>query len=205
MIHIILRKFGYIQVISKEQNEVQQLKEIKKRGINERNIFIDNCSGQYYNRTQYQQLKRLLRKGDVVYLHSLSQFGRNIIEIMKEWTDITKIIQADIVVLDIPNLDTAQYKDSFGISVEDLVLQILSWIEQVENNLIRKRRRTEINIGSQNGTSVGRPKVCITEEFVQAYDEWKSGKITAVKAMEQIGIKKTTFYKLVKEYENSFK
>ena len=96
-------------------------------------------------------LKRLLRIGDVVYFHSLSQFGRNIREITKEWTYMTKIIQADIVVLDIPNLDTTRCKDSLGLSIEDLVLQILSWIEREENNLIRKRQRTDINIDSQNG------------------------------------------------------
>ena len=147
----------------------------------------------------------MLRKGDVLYIHSLDRFGRNKKEILQEWNDITKNIQADIVVLDMPLLDTTQFKDSLGTFIADLVLQILSWMAEEERERIRKRQREGIDLALKNGVAFGRPKVHVTEEFKEVYDRWKSEEITAVKAMEELDIKKTTFYKLVKEYEKDFK
>ena len=197
------RKFGYIRVSSKDQNEGRQLEAMKKLGLNERDIFMDKQSGKNFERVQYQLLKRIIRKSDVLYIHSLDRFGRNKEEILNEWNDITKNIQADIVVMDMPLLDTTQFKDSLGTFIADLVLQILSWMAEEERDRIRKRQREGIDVALQNGTIFGRPKVTVTEEFKEVYACWKSGEITAVKAMEEIGVKKTTFYKLVKEYEES--
>ncbi|MBV7508635.1 recombinase family protein [Bacillus sp. sid0103] len=200
-----VRKFGYIRVSSKDQNELRQLEAMKEKGIDERDIFMDKQSGKDFKRVQYQLLKRILRKGDVLYIHSLDRFGRNKEEILQEWNDITKNIQADIVVLDMPLLDTTQFKDSLGTFIADLVLQILSWMAEDERNRIRKRQREGINVAKKNGVAFGRPKSIITEEFKRAYHRWKTGEITAVKAMQEIGVKKTTFYKLVKEYEIELK
>ncbi|WP_017381317.1 recombinase family protein [Paenisporosarcina sp. TG-14] len=197
------KKFGYIRVSSKDQNEVRQLEAMKKLGLSERDIFMDKQSGKDFERAQYQLLKRIIRKNDVLYIHSLDRFGRNKEEILNEWNDITKNIQADIIVMDMPLLDTTQYKDSLGTFIADLVLQILSWMAEEEPDRIRKRQREGIDVALQNGTIFGRPKVTVTEEFKEAYTSWKSGKITAVKAMQEIGVKKTTFYKLVREYEES--
>ena len=200
-----VRKFGYIRVSSKDQNEGRQIEAMKEKGIDERDIFVDKQSGKDFHRDQYQLLKRILRKGDVLYIHSLDRFGRNKEKILEEWNDITKNIQADIVVLDMPLLDTTQYKDSLGTLIADLVLQILSWMAEEERDRIRKRQREGIDLALQNGTAFGRPKATITEEFEQVYDQWKSGEMTAVKAMQEIGVKKTTFYKLVREYEGALK
>ncbi|PZX02882.1 DNA invertase Pin-like site-specific DNA recombinase [Psychrobacillus insolitus] len=197
------KKFGYIRVSSKDQNEGRQLEAMKKLGLSERDIFMDKQSGKDFERAQYQLLKRIIRKNDVLYIHSLDRFGRNKEEILNEWNDITKNIQADIVVMDMPLLDTTQYKDSLGTFIADLVLQILSWMAEEERDRIRKRQREGIDVALQNGTVFGRPKVTVTEEFKEAYASWKSGEITAVKAMQEIGVKKTTFYKLVREYEES--
>jgi DNA invertase Pin-like site-specific DNA recombinase len=196
-----IRKFSYIRVSSKDQNEGRQLDAIKKLGVDERDIFMDKQSGKDFNRAQYQILKRVLRKGDILYIHSLDRFGRNKEEILQEWNDITKNIQADIVVMDMPLLDTTQYKDSLGTFIADLVLQILSWMAQEERDRIRKRQREGIDVALQNGVAFGRPKVQMTDEFKEVYERWKSGEMKAVKAMEELDIKKTTFYKLVKEYE----
>ncbi len=196
-----VRKFGYIRVSSKDQNERRQLEAMKEMGVDKRDTFIDKQSGKNFERVQYQLLKRILRKGDVLYIHSLDRFGRNKEEILQEWNDITKNIEADIVVLDMPLLDTTQFKDSLGTFIADLVLQILSWMAQEEPDKIRKRQREGIDAAVKNGVTFGRPKATITEEFVQVYNRWKSGEITAVKAMQEVGLKKTTFYKLVKEYE----
>ena len=200
-----VRKFGYIRVSSKDQNEGRQIEAMKEKGIEERDIFVDKQSGKDFDRDQYQLLKRILRKGDMLYIHSLDRFGRNKEKILEEWNDITKNIQADIVVLDMPLLDTTQYKDSLGTLIADLVLQILSWMAQEERERIRKRQREGIDLALQNGTVFGRPKATITEEFEQVYDQWKAGEMTAVKAMQEIGVKKTTFYKLVREYEGALK
>ncbi len=133
-----VRKFGYIRMSSKDQNEDRQLDSMKKMGIDPRDIFIDKQSGKDFDRDQYQLLKRMIRKGDVLYIHSLDRFGRNKEEILQEWNDITKDIQADIIVLDMPLLDTTQFKDSLGTFIADLVLQILSWMAEEERERIRK-------------------------------------------------------------------
>ncbi|MFY0762188.1 recombinase family protein [Metabacillus dongyingensis] len=200
-----VRKFGYIRVSSKDQNEGRQLQAMLENGLNERDIFLDKQSGKNFNREQYQLLKRMIRKGDVLYIHSLDRFGRNKEEILQEWNDITKNIQADIVVMDMPLLDTTQYKDSLGTFIADLVLQILSWMAQEERDRIRKRQREGIDVALMNGVMFGRPKIQATEDFNKIYTRWKAGEMTAVKAMEELGVKKTTFYKLVNEHEKGFK
>jgi DNA invertase Pin-like site-specific DNA recombinase len=176
---------------------------MKKMEIDPRDIFIDKQSGKDFDRVQYQLLKRIMRKGDVLYIYSLDRFGRNKEEILQEWNDITKNIQADIVVLDMPLLDTTQFKDSLGTFIADLVLQILSWMAEEERERIRKRQREGIDLALQNGVAFGRPKATVTQEFKDVYKRWKSGELTAVSAMQEIGMKKTTFYKLVREYEKA--
>lgn len=200
-----VRKFGYIRVSSKDQNEGRQLQAMLENGLNERDIFLDKQSGKNFNREQYQLLKRMIRKGDILYIHSLDRFGRNKEEILQEWNDITKNIQADIVVMDMPLLDTTQYKDSLGTFIADLVLQILSWMAQEERDRIRKRQREGIDVALKNGVTFGRPKIQATDGFNEIYTRWKAGEMTAVKAMDELGVKKTTFYKLVNEHEKGFK
>jgi len=199
------RKFGYIRVSSKDQNEQRQLDSMKQQGIEDRDLFIDQQSGKNFNREQYQLLKRILRKGDILYIHSLDRFGRNKEGILEEWNDITKNIQADIVVLDMPLLDTTQYKDSLGTFIADLVLQILSWMAEEERERIRKRQREGIDAALRNGVKFGRPTIQIGEEFENVYKRWRLKEITGVAAMKELKIKKTTFYKLVKEYEKKQK
>ena len=195
------RKFGYIRVSSKDQNEGRQLEAMKKLDINERDIYLDKQSGKNFERENYQLLKRIIRKGDILYIHSLDRFGRNKEEILQEWNDLTKNVEADIVVMDMPLLDTTQYKDSMGTFIADLVLQILSWMAEEERERIRKRQREGIDLAFKKGVQFGRPKVHVTEEFKEVYGKWKSGELTAVKAMQEAGVKKTSFYKLVKALE----
>lgn len=195
------RKFGYIRVSSKDQNEGRQLEAMRKMGITERDIYLDKQSGKNFERANYQLLKRVIRKGDVLYIHSLDRFGRNKEEILQEWNDLTKNIEADIVVLDMPLLDTTQYKDSMGTFIADLVLQILSWMAEEERERIRKRQREGIDLALQNGIQFGRPTVFVSEEFKEVYRKWKAKELTAVEAMREAGVKKTSFYKLVKALE----
>ncbi|MED3949885.1 MULTISPECIES: recombinase family protein [Priestia] len=197
------RRFGYIRVSSRDQNEGRQLQSMQEIGISSRDIFIDKQSGKNFNREQYQLLKRMIRKGDILYIHSLDRFGRNKEEILQEWNAITKEIEADIVVLDMPLLDTTQYKDSLGTFIADLVLQILSWMAQEERDRLRKRQREGIDAALTKSISFGRPKAQVNQEFIEAYNRWKTKEITAVQAMKEANVKKTTFYKLVKVYEST--
>ncbi len=195
------RKFGYIRVSSKDQNEGRQLEAMRKMGINERDIYLDKQSGKNFERANYQLLKRVIRKGDILYIHSLDRFGRNKEEILQEWNDLTKNIEADIVVLDMPLLDTTQYKDSMGTFIADLVLQILSWMAEEERERIRKRQREGIDLARQNGIQFGRPTIFVSEEFREVYRKWKDKELTAVQAMQEARVKKTSFYKLAKALE----
>ncbi|WP_210469053.1 recombinase family protein [Sporosarcina sp. 6E9] len=196
------RKFGYIRVSSKDQNESRQMEAMKKIDINNRDIFLDKQSGKNFHREQYQLMKRMIRKGDILYIHSLDRFGRSKDDILNEWQELTKEIGADIVVLDMPLLDTTKYKDSIGNFISDLILQVLSWLAEDERDRIRTRQREGIDSALRSGVKFGRPAIKITDEFIQAYNKWQSGDITAVKAMKEADMKKTSFYKMVNEYQS---
>ncbi|CAM3749875.1 recombinase family protein [Mesobacillus zeae] len=178
---------------------------MREHDIEDRDIFLDKQSGKNFERDKYQALKQCLREGDILYIHSLDRFGRNKDDILNEWQDITGNIKDDIVVLDMPLLDTTKYKDSMGTFISDLVLQILSWMADEERERIRKRQREGIDVALKNGKQFGRPKTEATEKFCRAYEKWKAGEITATAAMEEAGMKRTTFYKLAKEIEEQEK
>lgn len=197
------KEFGYVRVSSKDQNEARQLDSMYDFGIDERDIHIDKQSGKDFDRPQYQALKMRLRKGDTLYIHSLDRLGRNKEMILNEWKDITKNIHANIVVIDMPLLDTRKYNDSIGTFVADLVLQILSWVAEEERTKIKTRQAEGIASAKAQGKHLGRPKTSITPEFEQAYKEWRAGDITAVEAMNRSNMTKATFYRKVKEYEAS--
>jgi DNA invertase Pin-like site-specific DNA recombinase len=195
------RIYGYIRVSSKDQNEARQIEEMKKHGVDERFIFIDKESGKNFERKEYQLIKRVLNQGDLLIVEAIDRFGRNYREILKEWREITEEIKADIKVLDMPLLDTTQYKDTLGNFVSDLVLQVLSFVAERERDNIRKRQSQGIAVAKAKGVKFGRPKHNIDDNFEKVYKRWKSGEITAVKAMELCMMKRNTFYRRVKEYE----
>lgn len=202
------KTFGYIRVSSKDQNIDRQLAEMKALGIDERDIYIDKESGKDFNRPMYQALKRVLRAGDLLYVKSIDRFGRNSREIKREWEEITQDIGADIRVIDMPLLDTTQHKDTLGNFVSDLVLQVLSFVAEKERENIRQRQAEGIAVAKAKGKHLGRPRISLdtlTKQQRQLLDEnyqrWKANEITAVQFMDILGLKKTTFYKIVKEYE----
>ncbi|MFZ0443733.1 MAG: recombinase family protein [Bacillus sp. (in: firmicutes)] len=195
------RKFGYVRISAKDQNENRQVESMKEIGIGDRDIFIDKQSWKNFDRENYQLMKSMMRKGDTLYIHSLDRFGRNKEYILNEWRKLNKEIGIDIFVLDMPLLDTTKHKDSIGTFISDLILQVLSWIAEDERERIRKRQRERIDLALANGVKFGRPSIKITPEFIQAYQKWVTGEITAVNAMKEAGLKKTSFYKMVKAYE----
>ncbi|MBH8605851.1 recombinase family protein [Thermoactinomyces sp. CICC 10522] len=140
--------FGYIRVSSKDQNIDRQMEEMLALGIEERDIFINKESGKDFDRTNYQALKRFLRKGDILYIKSIDRFGRNSREIKREWEEITQEIGADIRVIDMPLLDTTKHKDTLGSFVSDLVLQVLAFMAERERENIKQRQREGIAIAN---------------------------------------------------------
>ncbi|WP_404427038.1 recombinase family protein [Ureibacillus chungkukjangi] len=203
--------FGYIRVSSKDQNIDRQLVEMKELGIEDRNIFIDKQSGKDFNRPEYQLLKRILREGDILHIHSIDRFGRNSKEIKKEWQELTQEMKVDIKVLDMPLLDTTQYKDQLGTFVSDLVLQVLSFVAERERDNIKIRQAEGIAVAKEQGKHLGRPKFnlkSLSKDQLQLlddnYEKWKAKEITATSLMNMMELKRNTFYKIVKEYEETF-
>lgn len=201
------KTFGYVRVSTKEQNTDRQIVAMQELGINERDIFIDKASGKDFERPQYQALKVQLRKGDLVYISSLDRLGRNSDAIKKEWEAITKEIGADMVVLDMPLLDTRQHKDTLGTFVSDLVLQVLSFMAQSEREKILARQKEGIAVAKANGKHLGRPQINLSTlsdkqraELEANYQAWKAKELSSVQFMGILELTKNTFYKIVKEY-----
>lgn len=195
------RTYGYIRVSDKDQNEARQIKALKDEGVDERFILIDKQSGKDFNRPQYQILKNALRESDLLIIKSIDRLGRNYKEIIKEWQDITQGLKADIRVLDMALLDTTLHKDLLGTFISDLILQVLAYVAQQERDNIKQRQAEGIAVAKAQGKHLGRPKATFPEGFLKMYTTWKSNEITAKKAMLELGLKPTTFYKLVKEHE----
>ncbi|WHS75951.1 recombinase family protein [Bacillus cereus] len=200
-----MRNFFYIRVSSKDQSIDRQLLTATELGIPEEYIFIEKASGKDFKRPEYQLMKRMLRKGNVLYIQSLDRLGRNKQMILDEWQELIKKKEIDIVVLDMPLLNTMKYKDLNGIEtlISDLILQLLSYMAEDERKRIRDRQKEGITIALQKGVKFGRKKVEIDDNFIEAYQEWKNHKITAVEAMQRVGMKSNTFYRRVKEYEST--
>lgn len=202
----MVKKFAYIRVSDKDQNEDRQLQAISNLGIPNKNIYIDKQSGKDFNRPRYKALiDDALREDDLLYIKSIDRLGRNYEEIKKEWEYITKTIKADIIVIDMPLLDTTRHKDLLGTFISDLILQVLAYVAENERNNIRQRQAEGIAVAKAKGKHLGRPKQDIDKAFIDVYLKWKDkdNPITAVKAMELLGMKRNTFYRRVEEYENN--
>ncbi len=201
------KKFGYGRVSGKDQNEARQVEAFKKEGILERDIYIDKKSGKDFDRTNYKLLKNLLREDDLLVIHSIDRLGRNYQMIVDEWRDITKNIKADILVLDMPLLDTRQKKDLIGTLINDIILALLSYVAQVEREKINSRQREGIDIclntkKTKTGRWFGRPRVPKPDGYNEVITKWKNKEITAKEAMHILNLKPNTFYNFVKEDKN---
>lgn len=199
--------YGYARVSTAEQNLDRQLSQLKDFN-SDIHIIEEKASGKDFNRPAYMELVHSksglgLRKGDLLVICSLDRLGRNYTEIKQEWEYIINTIQANIKVLDMPLLDTSTAANNLdGRFIADLVLQILSYTAEKERENIKKRQRQGIDAAKANGKHLGRPNAEYPENWKEVYNTWKSGTITATAAIEQLAMKRTTFYKLVKQYEN---
>lgn len=188
-------KKGYARVSSVNQHEDRQLIELIAYGVNDKNIYIDKQSGKDFNRSAYKRMYKSLEKNDLVVIKSIDRLGRNYHEIQEEWRKITKKKGADIVVLDMPLLDTTKSKDLLGTFIADLVLQLLSFVAENERINIRQRQREGIDAAMQRGVRFGRPPLVMPDNYEEYYKLWLDKKITAKKAAEILDIPLWAFYK----------
>ena len=203
MANINSKTFGYCRVSSTDQKEDRQLEAMLELGINERDIFVDKCSGKNFDRPQYQALKVQLREGDVLVIKSIDRLGRNYKQICEEWREITREIKANIKVLDMPVLDTTRTEGLIGEVISDIVLQLLSYVAEQERAFIKQRQAEGIKLAKEKGKHLGKPPIEYPENWDNVYKVWKSGAITAREAMKQLNLKPTSFYKLAKKYKNN--
>lgn len=191
--------YGYIRVSTKDQNEARQIISLQKAGVPESHIYMDKQSGKDFNRPKYQKLVRRLRAGDVLILHSIDRLGRNYDEILNQWRLLTKERRVDVVVLDMPLLDTRKKeKDLTGTFIADLVLQILSYVAQNERENIRKRQAEGIAAAQARGVHFGNPGIPLPENFVEVAGRWRRKEIPLQEALSTLGIKRSYFYERVR-------
>lgn len=194
-------KVGYVRVSTVDQNEARQIEAMKEDGVEK--IYMDKKSGKDFNRPEYQKMIASLQKDDILVIHSIDRLGRNYEEIIAEWRRITKEIEADIIVQDMPLLNTTQNKDLTGTLIADIVLQLLSYVAQRERENIRQRQKEGIAIAKAQGKYKGRAKKEIDKElFKETKRSWQRGEITKVQFAEIMGVSRSTLYKLLEGDKN---
>lgn len=194
-----LKEYGYARVSTQDQNESRQLLAMEAFGIERENIYLDKLSGKNFDRPSYMKLVKKLRERDVLVIQSIDRLGRNYGEILEQWRIITKEIKADIVVLDMPLLDTRKKQDDLtGTFIADLVLQILSYVAQTERENIKKRQKEGIRAAKLRGVHFGRPRKPIPENFHELKQRWKDGQISSRKAAAELHIAQDTFLRWVR-------
>lgn len=192
--------YGYIRISSKDQNEDRQLIALRDFGVTDNHIYIDKQSGKNFDRPQYKRLIKRLKPDDILVIKSIDRLGRNFFEILEQWKMITVDKQAAIVIIDMPILDTRKQKNDLTSQlISSLVLQLLSYVAQVERDFIRQRQREGIDAALARGVKFGRSPMIRPVQFDSVRESWKQGKISARAAARQLNISHSTFLRWVKE------
>lgn len=193
--------YGYARVSSKDQNEARQMIALQKFGCDR--IYLDKQSGKDFDRTAWRTLRRIIRKGDLLVVESIDRLGRNYEEIKDQWRHITKDTGADIVVLDMPLLDTRPGKDLTGSLIADIVLSLLSYVAQTEREAIRKRQAEGIAAAKARGVRFGRKRIEQPPEAEGVILAYKIGGITVDQGAKRLGVSASTFYRWAKMKKKS--
>ena len=191
--------YGYVRVSTRDQNETRQLDAMREFGVAEEHIIVEKQSGKDFKRPSYQRLMQSLRPGGVLVVKSIDRLGRNYAEILEQWGMITKQLEAAIVVLDMPLLDTRRGRDLTGTLIADIVLQLLSYVAQTERENIRQRQAEGIAAARLRGTQFGRRPMEMPERFSELAQQWIDGQVSSRKAASQLGISYQTFLRKVKQ------
>lgn len=195
--------YGYMRVSSKEQNEDRQKIALTEMRVPENHIYMDKQSGKDFERTQYKRLLRKLNENSVLYIKSIDRLGRNYGELNEQWRIITKEKKADIVVIDMPLLDTRREKNLLGTFISDVVLALLSYVAENERTNIKQRQAEGIAAAKARGVKFGRPPLPIPQNFYQMHKDWRAGKITIEEAAKACNMCPKTFYSKAVKYEKS--
>ncbi len=193
--------FGYVRVSTREQNEARQIAVMEKLSIPKRNVYVDKSSGKDFDRPQYKKMLRRLKKDDVLYVKSIDRLGRNYGEILEQWRILTREKGVDIVVLDMPLLDTRRGKDLMGTFLSDIVLQILSFVAENERANIRQRQAEGIAAAKARGVRFGRPAKPLPENYRNVCRQWKAGEISGVAAARKCGMPLSSFRYRAEKFE----
>ena len=193
MIKIII---GYARVSTNNQKEDRQIIDLTSYGVKPENIYTDKQSGKDFKRPEYKKMYKRLHENDILVIKSIDRLGRNYSEILDEWKRITHKKGADIVVLDMPLLDTTKSKDLLGTFIADLVLQLLSFVAENERINIHQRQAEGIAAAKRRGVRFGRPPITVPDNFEENYRLWKDKKISAEQASENCGLTIDTFYRM---------
>lgn len=196
-------EYGYARVSSKEQTEQRQIIALTEFGVSSKNIYMDKQSGKDFERPRYKRLIKRLRPGDLLVVQSIDRLGRNYSEILEQWRLITKEKRADILVLDMPLLDTRRGRDLMGTFLSDIVLQVLSFASENERINIRQRQAEGIAAAKSRGVRFGRPPRPLPDNFHILYQKWRAGKITGTAAAKACGMPIATFRYRAEFYEKS--
>ena len=188
-------QYGYVRVSTREQNEDRQMIALNSAEVPKQNIYVDKQSGKDFARPAYLQLVEELESGDLLYIKSIDRLGRNYGEVLEQWRILTKEKKVDIVVLDMPLLDTRRGKDLVGTFLSDIVLQVLSFVAENERKNIRERQREGIEAAKLRGVNFGRPLKPLPENFEEACERWRAGEITGKEAARLCGMPYTSFYR----------
>ena len=197
---MFMAEYGYVRVSSLDQNEDRQMIELQKKQIPEKNIYMDKLSGKNFERPGYKKLFKKLKQGDLLYIMSIDRLGRNYLEIQEQWRTLTKEKGIDIVVFDMPLLDTRTGKDLMGTFISDLVLQILSFVAQNERENIKKRQAQGIAAAKAKGVKFGRPEKPIPDNFGDIVKRWERKEIKISDVVRICNMSEPTFYRRLREY-----
>lgn len=200
---VMKKIYGYIRVSSKDQNEDRQMIAMKQKDIPLANIYMDKLSGKDFDRPQYQALMKKLKKGDCLILKSIDRLGRNYKDVMEQWRIVTKEIGADIIIIDMPLLDTTCSKDLLGTFISDIVLQLLSFVAENERENIHRRQAEGIAAAKLRGVKFGNNPIPLPENFPQLYTQWKEKKLEFDEFASSCNMAISTLYKKIALYRDA--
>ncbi len=195
--------YGYARTSTREQNEDRQIIALKEMGVPEKNIYLDKLSGKNFERAQYKKMLRKLADSSILYIKSIDRLGRSYRDLSEQWRIITKEKGADVVVIDMPILDTRREKNLLGTFISDLILTLLYYVAESEYRTIHQRQAEGIAAAKARGYKFGRPPKQLPEGFHEAYQLWKSKKLSVSEAAGRCGLPRSTFYYKAKVYQNS--
>lgn len=196
-------RYGYVRVSTKEQNIDRQMSALSIENIPEKHIFIDRASGKDFDRVEYKKLLTILEEGDDLIIKSIDRLGRDYDDILQQWQFITKVKKVHIMVLDFPLLNTRNNTDTItGKLISDLVLQVLSYVSQMEREQIKQRQMEGIREAQKRGKRFGRPQIKIPNEFLVIAERYNQNMLTIREGAKLLGVSKSTFHNWLKNYKN---